>query len=1311
MHSLVPPFIIDHYVAGEQHGEFEAIALFLDISGFTAMTEQLLEQDKAGAEVLAVIINQVFQPIIEAIDRCGGFVTGFAGDALTALFPNIEADEAILAAVAALRIQRILVEHQSHTTRFGDFTLSVRQGLSVGRVEWGIVGPGEQKSFYFRGPAIEGCTLAEKMADLGDVIVDESLQALLHAEKVAFRSHIGSFTQLEAVDSDLNLSALTSTECMSIPLKTATIFYRERLWQQEQQGEFRYVVPVFISFQDTADFATLDEFVGKILTLTGRFGGYAAAMEYGDKGGVVLVCFGAPITHEDDVGRALEFILTLRSELDTPIKWRAGITEGLVYAGYVGSNLRDAYTCLGSIVNLGARLMVQAKWGEILVSPPIALNLNFEFQYVDDVSYKGFAEPIPTYSLRGRRVEERLFLQRLVGRDLELRRLEEFSQPLFEGRSAGVAIIYGEAGIGKSHLAFALNRSLGTSVKWLTGQTDRVLRQAFDPFVYFLRRFFAQSPEASDSENKVQFEQRLSNLLSALGQLPNTIELQHELARTKPFLGALVGLRWDASLYEQLDAEGRYRNTLQAVSTLLQAESRRQPVVLTLEDGHWFDEPSREMLTFLTKQTADVPLLIIITSRYLDNGSLPDYILAPDTPTLNCELETLTPEALQALALNILGIAIDERLKRILLEKSRAVPFFAQQILFYLQENDLLVIGQTKEMTIASLPTETFEIPINLHNLLIARLDRLNRQLKRVVQTAAVLGREFEIRLLSGMLQREIMADVHDIEQEQIWSLLTELRYMFKHVLMRDAAYDMQLRAQLRHLHFLAAETSELLYSSRLPSYYRMLAYHYERAFYLGLDEARPKAIHYLTLSGQQAEDNHEPRTAIDFLNRALDLLSHTDVRTRYGLILTRAKVAGIMGDRPAQSDDLLNLVELSQMLGPREQAAVAQQQAGYFEVMGDYQQTIIYARQAINLARQANDKATEAAGYREWGVALWRQEEHAAAAERLETGYRLATEAGDVYVMSRCLIGLGLASVARNQDVAGQEYYERALAICRQHNDLRGQSAIFNNLGLVFYSRHDYQATRQTFEDSMALCLEIGERRGAGTSLHNLGEIASGQGDYAAARDYLARSMTICREVGERRIEKESLLNLGYIAYKQGRYDEALEYFDQALQIIRELQLRSPEGAALMLKGTATFAQGEFVKARGYLQQSYAIHEELAEAHRLVEVRAVLAAIAVEQGDLELAGQLGDQIWSYVEKDPRLGWAGRPLQTMHFAWQLYQALEQHERAEQMLQLATAVMSAYLDANAGSRLKEMYLAQPHHQSLWLAHHSSEYVDT
>lgn len=1267
MHHLIPYFIYEQYRSGKLDGRLRAVTLFLDISGFSAMTQTLIQHGRNGAETLAQMINHVFEPIIDAIYAHGGFVILFAGDGLTVVFPHDDIDTAVSACHVAQTIAQIFIDQPIQSTRLGDFVLTIRQGLSVGEVEWGIIESEARKTYFFRGEAITGCAHAEHQAASGDIVVDNQLLALLPPDTITCQSLAGPYARLTglnpAVFTAVDRTYLDQWRDTAVSALIAAQFFPPALWQMPQQGELRYAVTLFVSFAGANDFFTLNYYIARIMTICDRFGGFFVETDFGDKGDFFLVYFGAPVAHENDVKRALDFVLALKTEMpDHSFTWRAGLTAGLVYAGYVGTAVRDKYTCMGSIVNLAARLMMHAQWGEVLVSREVAIHPAFDFASLGKSTFKGFAQPIPVYRLLGNTAAERVFPQKLVGREPELHQILTFARPLLANWQAGVVTIYGDAGIGKSHLVYTFSQLLGTRVRWFSGQTDPILREPLNPFVYILNRYFGQINGASEDDNKANFNRRFDDLLTTLDQLPDTHALQNELTRTKSFLGALLGLHWPDSLYERLAAQGRYRNTFIAIATLLQAECRQQPVVLKLEDGHSLDEASNEFLPFLTRYAAGLPLLIVINSRYQDNGAPPTYVIAPGTPELSIDLQPLSTSALKDMTQEVLGMATDDRLHRLLVEKSEANPFFVQQILYFLQENNLVQIRTSDERSIVVLTAHATDLPPTLHGLLVARLDRLPPSVKEVVQTAAVLGREFDSRLLSLILQRDLSEEMKVAEQEQIWTDLNALMYIFKHGLLRDAAYEMQLRTHLRLLHYLAAVYGEQLYALNLPIYYGTLAHHYEAAFLLGQTEAHHKANHYLQAGGQHALKNFEHQVAINYFNRALALAPANDLAGQFYLLLARETAHDMQGNREAQAGDLGELAGLSRQLTLIDQVIVALRQANYGEATGNYELASKQAETAVTLSQQIGDQTLAAEGYSIWGVALWRLGHLALAQAQFHAGVQIARESANMKLLAHCLHGLGNVAYFQRDHAVARNYYQQALSIRREIGDRYGEELSLNNLGVVAWSQGDTLAAQAYHTQNLSFCREIGDRRGEGMSFSNLGHVAMGKEDHTAAKMYFEQSLAIRREVGD-------------------SYGEAIS--------LNEL-------------GAVTMAQGNLMLAEAYYRQALAIRLGLNQPYHLVEDWAGLARLKLAQNDLELSWQYGEQVLEHLRVNPGLEGTIDPLRTFHFIWGVLRELARREAAHWVLQLAAQIMQAYLDKNHDLGLQAMYLQQPHHRVLWAA---------
>jgi predicted ATPase/class 3 adenylate cyclase len=1234
MRNLIPHFVYNRFEQEAHSGAFQAATLFVDISGFTPLTETLMQHHKDGAEVLSETLDGIFSPLVSQVYARGGLIPLFAGDAFTALFPHdpvARPDAPLHALQTAFFIQDFFTPRgrdRAFRTKYGDFAVGAKVGLSYGTVRWGIPGQAGRFSFYFRGEAVDGCAQAEGLAAKGQIVADDRLMPYIH-------QHVGSqplatpaYHRLTACSLDLPAPGASLP-----PFSRADLapFMPDAVLDLAAKAEFREVCPVFLSFEEPVEEAPLHEFLAAVMTLADRYGGTFSQIDFGDMGGIVVLWFGAPRSYEDNVQRAAEFLLACRGQ-DWPLRWRAGLAFGTVWAGIRGGHERCEYGLIGDVVNLACRLVLKAEWGEVWASPAARERLQdaYDLEARGTFQLKGKRGEIPVYQLQGRteRAEAVFHTGPMVGREAELDRLAVYVQPIFTGRFAGLVYVHGEAGVGKSRLVYALQQRLAEQgVRWFLCPADQILRQSLNPFRRSLRRYFDQSRERRAEQNQSRFDAVLDALIADLqaADAPHEIsawELADELERTRSFLGAPVDLRWAGSLYEQLDPKLRLENTLAAFKTLMLAESLRQPVVLQLEDLHWLDADSPRLVKLLTRNVEAYPFAVICTSRYRDDGRRVELAVDPDVPQQGMELGTLAPEGVRALAAQMLDGEIADELAAFLTARTEGNPFFVEQLVLDLRERGAVLSVAGGQWLVSG--EGLAELPTTIMAVLIARLDRLVAQVREVVQTAAVLGREFEVHVLSHMLRGEegVLIRVKQAEAERIWTALSEVRYIFRHALLRDAAYDMQLRARLRELHSLAGEAIEQVYAADLAPHYADLAYHYGRA------EDVAQERHYAKLAGEQAATQYANAEAVRHFSRALELAPEDDLAGRYALRLAREAVYELVGARELQAHDLEALEALAEALDDRQKRArVALRRSRYAQATGDFPGAIAAAQQSIALAL---DDADRAEGYLAWGNTVTRQGQYDVARSQLEQAMALAREAGPQAQLrgleAASLRALGLVCYHLADYAQARGHMEQVVRIHRQTGDLRGEGQGLNSLGVVLYNLGDSAGASGCYEQALRVRRVIGDRRGEGATLTNLGLVSLEQGEPAKAVAYYEQGLRIQRQIDDRHGEVITLANLGSVAWTQADYAGAREYWEQALAIYGGIGDRRGEGMMLSNLGLLSQNLGDYAGARDYFEQSLAIRRQIGDPRGESCTLAELGLLAHRLGDEEAAREYCQQ-------------------------------------------------------------------------------------
>lgn len=1297
IHPLAPRFILEQHRSGVFSGAFSAATLFADISGFSAMMDALMAHGQHGAEVAADIMRAAFDPTIEAVFQHGGFVASQAGDAFTAIFPvsgnGSDLDAARSALAAAVRIQAACQEHPIHASPYGAFAVGVKVGLAFGQVQWGIVRSSDDQRavYYFRGDAIDGCAAAEHHARAGDIMLSQEAGRLLAGTATAEAN--GEVGRVVGIHTGLPAGHPATPDTPD--LATLSRYFPLSVLTQEYSGEFRWVISVFVALPTVRTETQLHAFVQTVFELQQLYGGFINRLDFGDKGANLLVFWGAPVTHENDLQRSLDFLLDLQARTSIPVS--AGVTYRIAHAGAIGGARAEEYTCYGRGVNLAARLMTASSPGEILLDEEIARRAEqrFELEFVGERSFKGFAAKQSVYQLLDRKEgHDSLFRWPLVGRERELRQLEAFLQPLSQGDCAGAAIILGEAGMGKSHLIHAVRHAPAVEAlhaAWALCQANQTLRASFGPFRHWLMDYFGQSPTQIDARNKLAFNRRMNLLVAEAGDAA----LGRELDRTRSFIGALVGLRWPDSLYEEMDPEGRFENTVEGLITLVLVESLRQPLILLLEDAQWLDAESLALLERLWRRVAGRPVALVATARSEQlAGELSDRLvrLVADLPWTQIELARLSEDELARLAADILGAPTAPSLLALLQRQTEGNPLFAQQYVLHLREQGQLAPDETGALGVPSL--DLAAAPPDVQALIIARIDTLAQEIRTVVHTAAVLGREFEVRLLSQMLHnnRPLETVVASAEQAAIWQPLNELRYIFLHTLVRDTAYGMLTHQRRQQFHLLAAEALETLYAADVTPAAAAIGLHFEQA-----DQAEP-ARRYLTLAGQEAARSYHNQAAVDYFTRALAL--NPTPQERCDLLLGREAVLNWQGDRRGQAEDLQALAALAEQLAdPRLHAEVSLRQANYRRATGDIPAALAHAQAAISSARLAGDDDAEARGRALSGRILLHRGEYEEAIQWLEQARDLAGQAGDIRTEAQSTYDIGVARYYQDDFETAERYVASASALYARISDLKGEVSAGYMVATINKQLGRYQRTLDQFDESLAVAQRGGWRQGEVQILATLGNTYLRLGAYAEAQRCHEQALAGCRAMNDREGEAASFDVLGLAAADLGDLDAAVQRYDQALAIQRAIGYRRGQGYTLTHMGHALLQLGRPAQAAQVLQEALTIRRELSPGSGAsIDDLAGLTLAALAQGEPAEAARLAGECLAWIETHG-LGGMESPAQ-VYLA--CFQALQDSDppRATRALDEGHRHLQELAEAIDDPRLRQSFReAVPAHREL------------
>ncbi|MFC1834926.1 adenylate/guanylate cyclase domain-containing protein [Thermodesulfobacteriota bacterium] len=589
----------------------------------------------------------------------------------------------------------------------------------------------------------------------------------------------------------------------------------------------------------------------------------------------VMALFGAPVAHEDHAQRACHAAMSiqkalvkysekLKRDLGIEFKMRIGLNSGPVIVGAIGDDLRMDYTAVGDTTNLAARIQQVAAAGEVWVSPQtIRINKDyFQHELVGELALKGKAEPQPVHRVIAERLGVRTRfdaglargITKLVGRHSEMETLLASFDKATRGKAQVVDLV-GEAGVGKTRLVYEFEKRLDGKATFISATCrDHCRNVGFFAVIDMVRSVFGVKEGMKEEEAGTRIEQKVApNLGPMIG-----------------FYRNLLSLTVDDPKFRSLDPEGRKFGTFEAVKDLLFELSKRKPLVVFLEDVHWMDKLSHEFFSYFSRCLLDHRIVLLAAYRpegkcLGDHGSNYQKMILD---TLNSEFST---EHLR----NILfGLTLDPANEQAIVMRTGGNPFFVEETVRALVDRGDLTMAQSSY--VLSRPIDHFEIPNTVQGILAARMDRLSDDLKKTMQTASIIGRDFSFRLLREVMGAgdELRTQLEDLVAFGILhenSIFPDLEYLFKHSLTQEVAYGTLLKQRRREIHGRIARTIEEFEENRIEEHYEVLAHHYERS------GNTTKAIDYFLLSGEKSIKQGAVQSAGEFFHKAAEQAETSD--------------------------------------------------------------------------------------------------------------------------------------------------------------------------------------------------------------------------------------------------------------------------------------------------------------------------------------------------------------------------------------------------------------------------------------------------
>lgn len=1158
------------YIAGDRRRSLVAgtamsdrvrgAGLFADISGFTPLTEALTAElgPQRGAEELVANLNRMLAAIIEDLHRFGGEVIYFSGDAITCW---IDGDDGTRATACALRMQETM-HRVGEIAAGGDTTvvLSLKTAVAVGQARRFVVGdPEVQLIDVLAGALIDDLAAAEQVADKGDVILDPSALVAL-GNRVSLAGTRERDGRAFGIVADLEVEVAgfePALELEAIPEDVAKQWLLPTVYERLATGggaffaELRSVFPMFIRFggvdfdNDPHAIDKLDEFIRKAQHTLDSFGGNLLQLTLGDKGAYLYAVFGSPRVHEDEALRSVSAALEIQALAETTSvsDIQIGISTGQVLSGTCGHPLRRTFACLGDPVNLAARLMGKAKSRSVLVTEEVVAGAGdrFVWKQQEPMQLKGKAETVTAYSLTGvRRGAVRRHSRYplpMVGREREVTFINNRLDSALGGLRRVVGIM-ADAGLGKSRLVAEL-------VRGMRAEGHRVVfgeAQAFGRNTsYLLWREPWHTLFGLGTEPAAVQTRRVEEVLA-------TLNGGHELRA--PLLSAVLELDMpDNEVTAAFDPKLRKASLESLLADVLRAEVERRPLVIVLEDCHWIDQASLDLLEVLVRETAGLPLLIVVAYRSEIEAGMRDRLM--NLPTF----EELVLEELDAGAMQrVIAAKLEQQfgsattaateLVDLVVERGHGNPFYIEELINFLKRREIDISDASALVGL--------DIPESLQALVLRRVDSLEAVPRRTLKVASVVGREFDQPMLPGVYpdlgsNDEVGSHLETLGDADlvVRSRQDDDSWLFRHAVTREVAYEgipFSLRTQL---HEAAGEYLERHGRHTVGFNLDLLAHHYWHSQNLA------KKIEYQRRAGEAAKAAYANTAAIDYFERLAEVVDETE-----------------------QADALLNLGQV-------------------LELVGDWERAETVEREALALAVAAADAATTGWCRAALAEVTRKQGRYDEAAELLEAAAASFDDAGDLAGKAQVLHLAGTVSAQRGDLKTAESKYRESLAIRERLDDQAGIASLLSNLGVVAEYSADLAEARRCHERALQARAAIGDRWAIAVSNTNLGMIAVLQEQFEEARDLFEEAMRLNEQVGDAWMVAVSHNNLGNAHRGLRATKEACHHY--AVSAEQYLAYGDRWAAAFLLEDVAVLASaGEPIRAIELLGAADRMRDEI---------------------------------------------------------------------------------------------------------------------
>lgn len=894
----------------------------------------------------------------------------------------------------------------------------------------------------------------------------------------------------------------------------------------------------------------------------------------------LMALFGAPVAHEDHALRACRAALSIqramvaygdkiRGEFGVDFKIRIGLNSGPMIVGAIGDNLRMDFTAVGNTVNLASRIEHQAQPGTIVVSRATHRLVKdyFVLNPLGSIEVKGFRQRQDIFELvksiktvSSIEASAKKGLTHFVGRANSMADLLEAYEKAKNGCGQLVDIV-GEAGAGKSRLLYEFRNRLPDGEFYFVQGNCVHFGSAvpYFPILDVLKNFFS----ISEGEHEIVIQKRIREKITKLG------ESSHQLL---PPIQDLLSLDVEDKIYLALESKQRKERIFEALRDLTIQSSQKRPMIIAVEDLHWIDKASEAYLDYFIGWLANIKVMLILLHR-------PDYTHHWTSRSYYNRIGVIqfTQKSSEALVDAILeGGSVSPEIYDLVMKKSAGNPLFIEELIHSLIEDG--TIQKRENQYVLNAKASELKVPDTIQGIIAARIDRLEDRVKKNIQLASVIGRQFAFNILQTISEKNEdlksqLLNLQGIELIYEKNLIPELEFVFKHALTVEVTYNSLLSKKRKSIHRRIGKAIETIYSANLEEYYEILAYHYSKG------EQTDKACQYLIHSGKKAARNHSLLEAYSFYKQAVELLNRLpeNRQTKIAMIdtiqLMRTPIA-LLGF----PEDSLAFFQLGRRLAEeledtRSFASFYALMGTYYSHTGDHIEAIKYTEERFDMACQSQDIELMAPLCLTICTSYFATSQYEkivskmpAVVTKIEEAERQAdffsvTLNPYAYICGSCGAALG----HMGDFDKGQIYLGKALSMASNIDDPSTLGAIRFYFGWLYYAKGEYDEAKSYFEKCIADFKEAKWYLGVAFASCLLGHLNFLLDGPEAGLNLAEQGIRIFHERNIELYLSWCKWVVGCIYLDLSYFDKAERYMQDALRLSRKNSEKGVEGLALV--------------------------------------------------------------------------------------------------------------------------------------------------